>query len=95
MQGTNKKGLLWISIIMSLMSIFFASFGSNRFGAPFPFISYIGENELSSAIALFTINGITQIHFNILYFFINVTLIYFILFYGRNIISSLKLIKQS
>lgn len=95
MQGTNKKALLWISIIMSLMSIFFASFGSNRFGAPFPFISYIGENELSSAIAIFTINGITQIHFNILYFFINVTLIYFVLFYGRNIISSLNLSNQS
>ncbi|EFI68075.1 hypothetical protein BFZC1_14648 [Lysinibacillus fusiformis ZC1] len=95
MQGTNKKSLLWISIIMSVLSIFIASYGSNIFGAPFPFISYIGENELSSAFALFTKNGITQIHFNTLYFFINVTLIYFILFYGRKIISSLKLIKQS
>ncbi|MBX8945595.1 hypothetical protein HCH28_16795 [Lysinibacillus sp. K60] len=95
MQGTNKKALLWISVIMSVLSIFFASYDSNKFGAPFPFISYIGEYELSSAIALFTKNGITQIHFNILYFFINVTLVYFILFYGRNIINSLKSIKQS
>ncbi len=95
MQGTNKKALLWISVIMSVLFIFFASYDSNKFGAPFPFISYIGEYELSSAIALFTKNGITQIHFNILYFFINVTLVYFILFYGRNIINSLKSIKQS
>jgi hypothetical protein len=95
MQVTNKKGLLWISIIVTLLSIFFVSYGSNKFGAPFQFISYIGENELSSAFSLFTKIGITQIHFHILNFFLDVTLIYFILSYGRKIISSLKLSKQS
>lgn len=95
MQVTNRKGLLWISIIVTLLSIFFVSYGSNKFGAPFRFLSYIGENELSSAFSLFTKIGITQIHFHILYFFLDVTLIYFILSYGRKIISSLKLSKQS
>ncbi|KGR80716.1 hypothetical protein CD31_21600 [Lysinibacillus boronitolerans JCM 21713 = 10a = NBRC 103108] len=95
MQVINKKGLLWISILVTLLSIFFVSYGTNKFGAPFHFISYIGDIELSSAFALFTKNGITQIQFNILYFFINVTIIYFILLYGRKIISSLKLSKQS
>ncbi len=95
MQVTNKKGLLWISIIVTLLSIFFVSYGSNKFGAPFQFISYIGENELSSAFSLFTKISITQIHFHILNFFLDVTLIYFILSYGRKIISSLKLSKQS
>ncbi|MFD4490592.1 hypothetical protein D0439_12540 [Lysinibacillus fusiformis] len=95
MQVTNKKGLLWISIIMTLLSIFFVSYGTNKFGAPFQFISYIGENELPSVFSLFTKNGITSIQFNIFYFFIDVTLIYFILFYGRKIISLLKISKQS
>lgn len=66
MQVTNKKGLLWISIFMTLLSIFFVSYGTNKFGAPFQFISYIGENELSSVFSLFT--KMVLLQFNLIYF---------------------------
>ncbi len=67
MQVTNKKGLLWISIIMTLLSIFFVSYGTNKFGAPFQFISYIGENESYHLYFLY-LPKLVLLHFNLIYF---------------------------
>lgn len=91
----NKELLLWASILISLFSIFLVSYQSNNFGAPIPFVRYIDDNELPTAFSLFNLKNVTQIDFNMLYFFINVALIYFILFYGNKIIVLLKSKKQS
>ncbi len=90
MHFTNKKKLLWASILITLVSIFLVSFQSNNFGAPFQFVRYIGDKELPTAFSLFNSSNITQIDFNILYFSINIALIYFILFSFNNIIVLLK-----
>ncbi|GLC88037.1 hypothetical protein [Lysinibacillus piscis] len=90
MKNKSKKGLLWGSIVITILSIFLVSYESNNFGAPFQFVRYIGDKELQTGFSLFSQKNFTQIHFNILYFFIDVAIFYFILLYGNKKITLLK-----
>jgi len=90
MKISSKEKLLWISICLTIFSIFLVSYPSNEFGGPMRWVSYKGHEEIQSAWSFFTPAIFTQTHFHMLYFFINVFLIYMLLTYSKKIFIYIK-----
>lgn len=77
------KYSLIISLILSVITYRFS-----QFGFPFQWITYHGENELYSVFSLLKIENIIKTHFDISVLAVNITIIYFVLFYGNKILKN-------